>query len=222
MLKKLFLAVLVLSLVLAAGCGNSTLNGPVARVNGIEISRADFDAEVEAEIDGYVNQGYDLTDDDILMVEEYVLERLINNAMLLDAAEKSGITEGSVDIDGEIDEIKKQFEDEDEFLLALEEMEISLEEYRVLVAEYLIIEDFFKQELDLDNVQVSEEEIQELVDEFFSEYDGEDEDEDEDIDPEFVWNYFSDSLKEERINSLITDLIEELREDSEIEYLDNK
>lgn len=220
MLKKLFLAVLVLSLVLAAGCGKSSLNGPVARVNGIEISRVDFDAEVKAEIDGYVNQGYELTDDDISMVEKYVLERLINNAMLLDAAEKSGITESTVDIDGEIDEIKEQFEDEDEFLLALEEMEISMEEYRVIVAEFLIIEGFFKQELDLDNVQVDDEEIQEMVDEFFSDYEGDDEG--EDIDPQFVWDYFSDSIKEEKINSLISGLIEELRDNSEIEYLDNK
>lgn len=214
-MKRYVLAALVLSfLLVVAGC-RSGPEGPVARVNGIDIAREVFNYELETELDTYRQQGYQLTADDIRLVKEHVLDRLINNAMLLDAAEKKGISADTVDVDGEISLIMSQFQDEAEFLLALEEINVTLEEYRRLVAEFLIFERLFQHELDLDNVQVSDEEVQVVFDDFMEEYA-----DDESLDPDTLWDSIRVSITEDRINQLIFAFIAELRDSSFIEYFD--
>jgi len=216
LLKKLAVSVIIFTLsILTVGCGSKT--NPVAIVNGMEISRADYDAELEFELYGFEQQGYQLKEEELEMVKEQVLDRLINNRLLLQAAEQAGISPDSVNADAELVEIIAGFESEEEFQAALKQSGFTLEVYTRLIAEYLMIEDLFEAELNISALTVSDEEVQTAVAEFMASISEEDA---EDLDPEDVKEYFAYSLVQDKANQLKGDFIQELRENSEIEYLD--
>lgn len=216
-MKKKAVLGLAFLLAILIGC-TPVAQGPVAIVNGVEISRADYDRELEYELASFTQAGYKLSEEELRIVQESVLERLINNCLLLGAAEAAGITRESVDVEGTLEKIISNYEDEAQFQADLKENGFTLEEFRDLIAEALIIEDLFEAELKLSAVEVSEEVIDALVEEYLATLD---EDEDvEQLDMEAVRSYFAYALAQEKANAMRMDYIEELREQSEIEYLD--
>jgi len=211
MLKKLAVFLLALAFFAVAGCGQQ---GPVAKVNGTEISREKYETELQYELDYYEDQGYKPKKEELETVKLYVVDRLINNFLLKAALDRAGITPETVaeDVQAEMEILKGFFEDEEDFFAALAEYDFTLEEYEAIVAEGLMFEHFFAVELDLANVKVSPEEVEAKVDEFMAAND------DDSVDIADVRKYFENTLLEEKIVQLKADYINELREQSDIEY----
>jgi hypothetical protein len=211
-MKKITVFALVFSLLLGlAGCAKK---GSVAIVNGVEISREAFDSEVNYDLASYESQGVTLTDEDIAQVKQNAVDRLINTHLLKEAAIKAGITAESVDVDGELTAVKDSFSDEATFNQALADAEFTLESYKSVLTDILMIEALFEQELELSKIEVGEEEIQAMVDLYLENYGGEDE-----IDEEDLRDYLAYTLKEEKAEARRSEYIEKLRKESKIEYL---
>lgn len=209
-MKKIMVFALVIVMALT-GCSKK---GPVAIVNGVDISREDFDNELKFELAAYENQGVTLTDEQIDEVKKYVVDRLINTQLLKEAAAKAGITAASVDIDKELAAVKASFEDEATFEKALADANFTLEAYRSALTDVLMIEALFEKELELSKIEVGDEEIQEIVDLYLEKYEGE-----EEIDEEDLREYAAYNLKEQKAESMRSAYVEKLRKDSEIKYL---
>jgi len=210
-MKKIIILALVMIMALT-GCSKK---GPVAIVNGVDISREDFNTELKFELAAYESQGITLTDEQSDEVKKYVVDRLINTQLLKEAAAKAGITAASVKIDEELTAVKDSFEDEEAFAKALADAHFTLESYRSALADVLMIEALFEKELELSKIEVGEEEIQAMVDLYLKNYEG-----DEEIDEEDLRKYVAYTLKEQKAESMRSEYVEKLRKESEIKYLD--
>ena len=212
-MKKITIFAVIMVMVMAlTGCSKK---GPVAIVNGVEISRDDFNTELKFELAAYETQGVTLTDEQIEEVKQYIVDRLINTQLLTEAAAKAGITVASLDVDGELAAVIESFEDETTFEKALAEADFTLESYKAALTDVLMIEALFEKELELSKLDVSEEEIQAMVDIYLENYEGE-----EEIDEEDLREYLTFTLKENKAESMRGEYVEKLRKESEIKYLD--
>ena len=212
-MKKITIFAVIMVMVMAlTGCSKK---GPVAIVNGVEISREDFNTELKFELAAYETQGVTLTDEQIKEVKQYIVDRLINTQLLKEAAAKAGITAASLDVDGEFAAVKESFEDEATFEKALAEADFTLESYKAALTDVLMIEALFEQELELSKLEISEKEIQAMVDIYLENYEGE-----EEIDEEDLREYLTYTLKEKKAESMRGEYVEKLRKESEIKYLD--
>lgn len=214
-MNRLALPLLALVLVFLSACAPA-VPGPVAIVNGIEISREEFDREVDYELASFVQGDYELTEEELELVQEAVLVRLINNCLLLEAAAAVGITRETVDYGGTIAEIIANYESEAEFEAELLESGFSREEFRGLIADALVIEELFEAELQLSSLEVSDEEIDVVVAEYLATL-GE---EAQDIDPEDVRFYVALSLLEQMAYEQKMAYTQGLWEQSDIEYFE--
>jgi hypothetical protein len=144
----------------SASSGND--NGPVAIVNGQEISRTDFNDLSEQNAS---QQGFDLSSLDAEMRKQFeteIVNALISQTLLEQAANNSGVTAASADVDTQMDIIKSQFETEEEFEIALLAEGITVEELRTLISQDLAIQAYLQKELNLSVISATEEEIEEV------------------------------------------------------------
>lgn len=88
-MKKIlgFILIFVLSLTLS-GCGGKT----IATVNGDKISEKTYQAYLDNIIALYEANGMKLTDDDLLQMRSYIVEELINQRLIVQAAHEKGIS----------------------------------------------------------------------------------------------------------------------------------
>lgn len=212
-MKKILGLILAIIFILnLTGCGQK---GPAAIVNGVEISRAALDAEVEYDLTAYREQGVNLSAEEIAAVKKSALDRLISTYLLKEAAAGLGINATTVDVEGELTAVREGFADEEAFLQALEAADFTLETYKLALADILIVEALFEKELALSAIEVGAEEVQELMDSYLAEYEGE-----EEIDEEDLREYVAFSLKEQKAQALRSEYVEKLWQASEIEYGD--
>lgn len=215
MLKRLFSIAFAFMLTVAvAACGTSEIEEPVAIVNGVEISRASFNEELD-----YWARIYQIEaeDEDMELLKEYVLEIMINTALLLEAAEKAGITADSVDeqVESELDYALSLYDSEEEFEQALADDGFTRESYKTMLTESLIIQSLIEAEVDFDSIEISDEDVQELFALLQAQYEG------TDIEFEFadVEEFLLSDLREQAEGELISEYIQQLREQSDIEIL---
>lgn len=214
MLKLTIVLPLIFVLIFAAvGCNQAEDDEllPVAVVNGVEVSREDFDREVAYYVDMYTNQGYQLTQEDMELIKEMALEQVINTQLLLQAAEQAGISAQSIDAKGEFDYTRSLFDSEEEFDQALAEQGLTRESFMELLTESLMIHELLSSQLDFDSIEVTDEEVQELFSLLEAEH-GE-------LDFEEVEPYLISQLQEEKEDELINSYIQQLREEASIEIL---
>lgn len=214
-MKKSLLVIVILALFFgAAACGKK---GPVAIVNGVEITRQAFDTEVKYDLLEYGAQGLDLKAEDIKGIKHAALDRLITIFLLKEAAIAKGINVADGDVDKYISEVVDTFSDEAAFLSALEEEELSLDSFRDTVFDILLIEALFEEELALSSIQIEEERIEELITTLLAHTD---EAEQKEIDMDDLHEYANYILSQERAEYLRNEYIEKLWQDSEIEFFD--
>ena len=169
MLKRLLIAVLALIVlggiwyVSSQGDTESQVvdtNGPVATVDGTEISRESFDAFKTGVI---LRQGIDvttLTAEEQAQLDAQVIDTLIAQEILAQAVAQANVTVTDENIDAQIETIKGQFEDDNAFQEALDVEGITESELRDRVQNELITQTFLEQELRLSEITATDEEIE--------------------------------------------------------------
>jgi len=139
----------------------------VATVNGEEISRADFETEMENTKATYAQQGMNIDEMDKEQQKEFeqvVLNQLINTKLVLQTAEEGKVSVEQKDIDGEIKNIKSQFEDEAKFKEALKEGKITEDELKEQVKTQLTVTKFLESKIG--EIDVTEEELKAVYNQY--------------------------------------------------------
>lgn len=121
--------VIALMLALALGVAGCGSNDVAAIVNGEEISKAELDAQVDRlrEQSPQMFEG-DEGESRMLDFKRQLLDNMINNVLIRQAADERGIVITDEEIDAQIADLKAGFPSEDDFSAALAEANLTLED----------------------------------------------------------------------------------------------
>ncbi|SMP40809.1 SurA N-terminal domain-containing protein [Anoxynatronum buryatiense] len=167
------LLVLMLMITLLAACGGSEepeevaeveLGEPVAMVNGNAIYQGSFDRTTDRMIWSYEQQGMDFSgeegDELRLQVEESVLEHLIQQAVMLQEAEKLSLKVDDEAVENEFENLKSQFDTEEAFKDILERTMFTERELKETLKIEMTIEALLQHAVG--DMEVEEAELQEM------------------------------------------------------------
>ncbi len=227
----IFLALsLVLGLVLSATYGlfdvirerGEAATSPddvVALVNGEEIIRRDYTLQLEQAKASYEMQGVDLRSREsqelLQQLEFIVLEDLIDQKLILQQAREENMQVNQEEVQEEYEETVSLFEDEEEFVSQLAEINLTQEDFMKLIEERLLFYqylDVFMERVDPEQLEVSQEEMEGLYSLYSSQY--------EDM-PEYeeVQHELEEELKRQKYDEVVRLMVDRIREDSEIKVL---
>jgi len=223
-LKRFALVVLSILMVFAfAACGDETADevDAVAVVNGEEILREDFDQIMEQVKEMYEMQGMDLEEDEEMLeeIKHQLVDEMISELLLLQKAEEENITADQEIVEEQVEAIKAQFDSDEEMEQALAMYNIDPDNLEEEISNAMVIEELMDSMLNEEEIEVTEEELRELYDQQVAMM-GDPEDEDADI-PEFeeMKPQLEEMAVQDKMQQQTGSVIEELKEDSEIEIL---
>lgn len=223
-MQKILIAVLG-ALVLAAGIWyfaffeGSILNKKagqegetVATVNGEEIESKEFEA---LKLQIALQQGLDLETIDAqteAQLDEQVMDELISQKLLRQEVERTGLTIPAQEVDDQMNALKAQFESEEMFKQALEMEALSEDELWSQIEADLVIQTYLENELDMDSLTVSEEEVEATYQQVAGE--------NEDIPPlEEVYDEVEQFVLQQKRQEMVYQFIQKLRQEAEIEIM---
>lgn len=186
----------------------------VATVNDKEIKRVDYENLVENMKLSYQQFGIDFNNPDnkgmLAMIEEEAINNLIQQELILQSSKEKGYEVTRDEIDYEMEQIKQQFENEEEFLNVLELNKLTLEELEVSVERELLLGRYIQGEIG--EAEVTEEEVIALYEEYRNTM--------EDISPmeEMLFD-LEEEIKYEKFQQKFQEIIDELYEKSNIVIL---
>jgi len=136
----------------------------VATVNGVEITRQDYDREMQAAQQYFASMGHQAVSGERLKeVEKAVLKKLINGMLLFQASQKSGIKVDPAKIEAEFKGFRDRFPTEKEYQTALVELHLTEAGVKEKIGEGLAIQEFIQRDF-TDKATVSDKEIQDYYD----------------------------------------------------------
>jgi peptidyl-prolyl cis-trans isomerase C len=133
----------------------------VARVNGEDVKKAELDMAVKTLED---RAGSPVPPEQRDAVYRQVLDRIIGFHLLVQEARTRKVAAPPWEVDGQIDQIKKQFPSEEAFAQMLQSRGVTLERLRADTAETVAVNQMLKAELE-PKVQVSDAESKSFYDE---------------------------------------------------------
>lgn len=227
----IFLALsLVLGLVVSAAFGifdylrergeaDGSPEDVVAMVNGEEIIRQDYSFQLDYMKSMHEMQGIDFgrsDSQDLLRQLEYqALEELINQRLILQVAREKNMEVSQQEVQKEYEEVVSQFDDEEDLLSELEEMNLTRESFMTLIEEQLLFAQYmesYMEKVDPKEMEVSEEELETLYSLYSSQV--------EDM-PEYeeVKGQLEEELKDQKYNQVVNLMVQDIRAESDIEIL---
>jgi FKBP-type peptidyl-prolyl cis-trans isomerase (trigger factor) len=224
MMKRIFTGVLLLSIaVLVLGaCSKDSSKGNaekenkedvVATVDGKDISKKEYKKELDAMKATYEQQGMPADQMDSKMkeqLEKSVLDQMINAELLLQTAEKDGISVEQKEIDAELEKIKTNFEDEKQYEEALKKNKLSEKELKAQLKKQMTVTQYLDSKIG--KVEASDQEIQAMYDQYKQQAEGQKQkpEELEKIKPQLEQQVLAQKKDEK-----ITQLVEKIRKDNE-------
>lgn len=136
-------------------------DGAVATVNGVTITQDDFDKEMARVRSQFARSGRSLRESQLPDIKDRVLETLINRELLYQESQNKGIKVEDVEVNQQVDILKKRFPKEDEFKATLLEMKISEAELKSQIRKGMAIQQFVDKDL-VQDVKVSETEVKDF------------------------------------------------------------
>ena len=156
----------LIALILVIGAGWYTYSEKtVAVVNGIKITESEFNKSLALLTEQSAAQGGDATDPALQKeVRDQALNILIDNTLILSAAEEAGITIADEDIQKRYDDLVTQLGSQENLDTKLAEMELTDKKLRQNIREQLLADRYIEQETDIENIKASDEEVQAFLD----------------------------------------------------------
>jgi hypothetical protein len=224
MMKRILTGILLLSvavLVLGA-CSNGSSKGNtekenkgdlVATVDGKGISKQDYEKELDVMKATYEQQGMPEDQMDSKQKEELeksVLDQMINAELLLQTAEKDGISIEDKEVDAELEKIKGNFEDEKQFEDALKKNKMTEKELKAQLKKQMTVNKYLDGKIG--KLEVTDEEIQASYEQYkqLAEMQEQKPEELEKVKPQLEQQVLS-----EKENEKITELVQKIRKDNE-------
>jgi len=137
--------------------------GPAAVVNGVEISREDFEANRSQVQESATGQGADINDPEVMtQINNQAIETLINTELLRQEAQELNITVSNEEISARRSEIVEQVGGEEMLATRMTEIGITEEGLVSDIRDELIIQKLFAQEANTGSIEVTQQEIDEV------------------------------------------------------------
>ena len=140
------LTIMILSIPVMAA-DKKTADDQVAVVNGVVISRAQFDKELAVHLQRVTRQGGQVSDEQMELLKKDILEGLIEREVLYQESQKAGIKITDQKVDEQLAGIKKRFPSEEEFQRALASMNLTEAEVRSQIQRGLAIRELIDQQV---------------------------------------------------------------------------
>ncbi len=184
----------------------------VATVNGEAITSEEFEA---LKLQIALQQGLDVETIDTeteAQLDEQVMDELISQKLLMQEIERLGLTVSQQEVDDQMNTLKSQFESEEMFKQVLEMEGLSEEELWTQIETDLAIQNYLENELDIESITVTEEEIEAAYQQVAGE--------NEEIPPlEEVYDEVEQYVLQQKQQGMVYQLIQGLRSEADIEII---
>ncbi|GGK15596.1 hypothetical protein GCM10010965_05700 [Caldalkalibacillus thermarum] len=217
-MKKTILAVILsMSLITLFGCGigqkHSEESAAVAMVNGTQIYKEELDAHLERVKMSYAQFGIDFESEEgkemFEQIQEEVLNGLIEQQLLLQAAQSEGYKADPEQVEEALADIKAQFSTEEELIETLDTLGLSMDDLKEELANEMVINQYLEDQIG--EIELSEEEQQEA-------YLAYEEEIGEKLDDE-TKQLINEQLKWQKRSERRQEFVDQLKQESEIEIL---
>lgn len=118
-----------------------------AEINGVVITKAQFDKELSIHLNRVARQGRQMTDDQLAALKNEILDGLIEREVLYQESQKVGIKIENQKVDEQLAAIKKRFPSEAEFKTALGKMNLTEDEVKMQISRGLAIRALIEQQI---------------------------------------------------------------------------
>ena len=161
--RRLFQITAILILMLfflpALAADKKTSGEKVAVVNGVVISRTQYDKEIEVHLERLSRQGKQISEDQMATLKKDILEGLIEREVLYQESQRAGIRITEQKVNDQLAGIKKRFPNEAEFRKALASMNLTEEEVRTQIQRGLAIRELIDRKV-ANKIAITDEETQ--------------------------------------------------------------
>jgi len=193
--------------------GTDRESGPVARVNGVEIERKNYENSIASLAENAAAQGLDITDPTVKeQIKEQAITSLVNSEIFIQNAATAGISVPDETVASEFDTIVDNFGGEEALRAQLATFDVNQDDLRNDIREQLVIEAYIAAYVESANIEVSEEEITTFYDSLSASG--------QDVPTlEEVRTQIEAELIAQKQQALVAELLEKLRGESEVEVL---
>jgi peptidyl-prolyl cis-trans isomerase C len=165
--RSVLIIVIAMSLVLVSTLAlaeeKKELAGKAAVVNGVAISKDDFNREMDFYIKRASQQGQQVPQAQLGMMKSQVLDSLIDRELLYQETKKKGIKADAAEVDGELQKIKQRYAKEGEFEQLLSNMGLTEPDVRRQIERGLAIQQLIDKEVRT-KVKIGDEEVKSYYD----------------------------------------------------------
>lgn len=196
------------------GGATTSMSGPAATVNGVEISRINFDRNFEQALNEARAQGAPEQMDESMLatLREQAVQSLINAELLKQAAEEAGISISDSEVDERITEIENNNNGPEGLATAMAEFGLTMEELRDDIRRESLILAHLDAELGLQSLSVGDEELSEIYAQILEANEG------QEIPPlNDIREMLESQILAERQQQIVGEYIEELRQTADIQ-----
>ena len=118
-----------------------------AEINGVVITKEQFNKELNIHLDRVARQGRQLPESQLAGLKKNILDGLIERELLYQESKKEGIKVQQQAVDGQLADIKKRFPSEEQFKAALTQMNLTEVEVRMQIERGLAIRELIDQRI---------------------------------------------------------------------------
>ncbi len=146
----------------------------VAVVNGEEVGREAFARSYDQAASIALQQGFDPTTDEAVQAEvtTQALDVVVNTVLMIQEAEKAGVTVSEEDIDAEVAKLEEQFGGADQLATALAGVGLDTAGMRDDIREQLMVDSFITSSPEWVAISVTDEEVRAYYDEVAAQTEG--------------------------------------------------
>ena len=137
--------------------------GKAAVVNGVTISKNDFDRELDFFIKRANQRGQQIPEAQMGMMQNQVLDSLIDRELLFQESKKKGIKVDPKKVSDQFQTIKQRYKSEDEFKMLLSQMELTEEDVKSQIKRGMAIQELIDSEVNT-KIKIKEEEVKSYYD----------------------------------------------------------
>ncbi len=140
-------------------------SGPVAKVNGAEISRIDYQNTVKELTLSLLQQGYTTTDSTVAsQIRQQAVSILVNTELLVQDAKAKGVEVSDAEVAEEYQKIIKDMGSEETLMLTLNDMKITEADLMVDIENQLAVDRHVEASTPINEQVVSDEEVKTYYD----------------------------------------------------------
>ncbi len=191
---------------------NQDNNKTVAIVDGQKITQAEVNDRTGLIIAGFNVPANQITNEQKVQARQIALQQLINEMLILKAAQSSGITVSTDEVQGELDKIIGNFPDEQSFNQALSKNNLTVDNLKNDITRRLIIQKYIDANTNGSSIEVTDDEVGQLYDQYAANQDNM-------PDIEEIRKQLEQQIYQQKLNKQVDALIKKLQDAADITIL---